>query len=641
MTVAKRKRKHHFSRRSKSYPGPASNRLDRQAGIDKSAPLPAEQGSGEKFFEVFVILILLAFGAYHSVLYFGHQVVPNPDFPAFADTGHRLLSFQLPGSFKRAPVVGILQVSVGYFMGGPSPDLTGARVLDAILHPINIILIWLVGRRIVGKAALWIAIIASINPWLIQFLRESAAEIIMLFFVLLTYYFLFRRSGWAYLFAAITAMVRYEGAALILAVFVIYMITRNRQRERIWVLVHTALASAPLIIWMILTALNWSRQSSMHYLKVFEPSLGSVISELGMVWTATFEPLFTPVAQAGIASSQFIYGCSKIIAGLSFVAGIIYGLYRRNSPPRSAMAERGWNILAFLLFLVPYYLVHSFFSYKFHRFYIMVHWLILLICFYGLQSIWRRIASKRWIPRDIVSAVQITLLLLSVLWIWHLLGLLSSLMPLSIRSVSLPYVGTAVVGLIFVVQLFIYKGRSSRRSEPEPGRVLRNNVFLVFFLRIFLYNQFIRVSVVGQGQRDIEFKYLSDWYLSNAQPGEKLVCSMSHLLKVLTQSQKQSFMSPAQVGGDNPEQFLRNCYKKDISYIAWDSRLGFFPGSPYYKSWKMKNIAALARPRSIGPYEFVTQLRSERGFVNVFCLRSSRRSEPEPSRPPADAKTKR
>jgi len=219
-------------------------------------------------------------------------------------------------------------------------------------------------------------------------------------------------------------------------------------------------------------------------------------------------------------------------------------------------------------------------------------------------------------------------------------------MPLSIRSVSLPYVGMAVVGLIFVVQLFgapapfaVCDSRQGGRVIYKGRRLLRNLVILVVVCLIVISNQFILARVVGNGQRDIEFKYLSDWYLSNAQPGEKLVCSMAHLLKVLTQSQKQSFMSPAQVGGDNPEQFLRNCYKKDISYIAWDSRLGFFPGSPYYKSWKMKNIAALARPRSIGPYEFVTQLRSERGFVNVFCLRSSRRSEPEPGRPPADAKT--
>ena len=32
-----------------------------------------------KYFEIFIIAVLFAFGVYHSVLYFGHQVVRNPD----------------------------------------------------------------------------------------------------------------------------------------------------------------------------------------------------------------------------------------------------------------------------------------------------------------------------------------------------------------------------------------------------------------------------------------------------------------------------------------------------------------------------------------------------------------------------------
>ncbi len=63
----------------------------------------------EKYFGLFITIALFAFGVYHSVLYFGHQVVPNSDFTAFVQVGHELLSFQLPTSYKRVPVVGLLQ----------------------------------------------------------------------------------------------------------------------------------------------------------------------------------------------------------------------------------------------------------------------------------------------------------------------------------------------------------------------------------------------------------------------------------------------------------------------------------------------------------------------------------------------------
>ena len=54
-----------------------------------------------KYFHIFAIIVLLAFGSYISIKFFGHQVVPNSDFPAFGQTAKQLLSFDKPGSFKR------------------------------------------------------------------------------------------------------------------------------------------------------------------------------------------------------------------------------------------------------------------------------------------------------------------------------------------------------------------------------------------------------------------------------------------------------------------------------------------------------------------------------------------------------------
>ncbi len=81
----------------------------------------------EKYFEIFLITVLLAFGIYHSILYFAHQVVPCSDFPGFVRVGRQLLSFQLPSSYKRAPVVGLLQATLSPMVGGRYPDLEHFR----------------------------------------------------------------------------------------------------------------------------------------------------------------------------------------------------------------------------------------------------------------------------------------------------------------------------------------------------------------------------------------------------------------------------------------------------------------------------------------------------------------------------------
>ena len=177
----------------------SAKRFSKKIRNKKSNDFPAEPlttQAKEKNFELFIIALLLAFGIYHSVLFFGHKVVPNSDFPAFAQTGHELLSFKAPSSYKRAPVLGLLQASLSYLVGGQHPDLTAGWLLNAILHPLNAILLWLVGRKIIGKTAAWIAVIAVINPQVIYMLADPIVETTLLFFVLLTFYFIFKHSRW-------------------------------------------------------------------------------------------------------------------------------------------------------------------------------------------------------------------------------------------------------------------------------------------------------------------------------------------------------------------------------------------------------------------------------------------------------------
>ena len=575
-----------------------------QGGIPE---LLDDSATKEKYFGLFIIIALFAFGVYHSVLYFGHQVMPNPDFTAFVQVGHELLSFQLPTSYKRVPVVGLLQAGLSYLVAGPHPDLTAGWLLNAILHPFNIVLLWLVCKRIIGRAAPWVAIIAIINPWMIALLRCPIAETTLLFFVLLTFYFIFRRSSWCYLFASITTMVRYEGAALILAAFVMDMIYHKGKRERLRAFLFSAIATLPLVFWMLGTFARWDSLGHGHYLvfiKETGPIAGGEIAWrefIELIWRMGFYPLFVPAPGASEETVKMLMNLSKTLVAVSFVFGVVYGLLKRR-----------WNILALLIFLLPYFFIHAVHAVVIPRYCMPIHWIVLLICLYGLQSGWKLINKEGRVPKAIVVVLQGILLVLAFTWLVMLVPYLARIAPVSRRSVSIPYVACAIVVAALAARSFIYKGRYIWR-----GLVVATLVCLMI-----VSNQLMLVQVVGNGQGDIEFKHLADWWIANMRPDEKLLTTMSNVVMIFAPERKESLIHTGRIGAENPSDFVRKCYDKDITYVTWDSRIGFVVGDFYYKLWGIKNIAMLDRPRSIGPYEFVTQIPgSRRRFINIFRLR--------------------
>jgi len=573
-------------------------------GGDAKIAIEDDLSTREKYFEIFAFVALLGFGTYHSILYFGHQPVPHFDFHCFADIGHRMLSFHLPGNFKRAPLVGILQVLLGHIAWGRSPDFTGGLLLNALLHPLNAVLLWLVGRRVVGKAALWIAVAVIINPWVLQLLTEAIVETTLFFGILATFYFIFKGSRWSYVFASITTMVRYEGAALILAAFVLDMIRLKSMRERVWAFVCSAVASVPLGLWMLATIIHWQGQGSTYYLKELGAASGGkfILGEyIELVWQIGFYPLFIPSPSAAKDMRDLVMGFSKVLVAGSFIFGAVYGLYKKR-----------WDILALLIFFVPYILVHALHSFKYPRFCMPVFWIPLLIGFYGLASLWKLINKNNRVPAPIVAMLQGAVLIGAFVWTMLLLGDFQMTVPLSRRSVSLPYVAVGLVCLFFLARLYVYRSKYLWRDIAVTALVIL----------IIVSNQFVVAQMVGNGERDIEFKYLVDWYFANAKPGEKLVSTVPSILTIMAPEYKDCFIHTQHIEGDNPNEFVRGCYDRQVRYVAWDSRIGLCPKDRYYRYWHVKNILPLRAPQDNGPYEFITQLvHNRRRYINLFRLR--------------------
>ena len=611
---------------------PVINRVPRFAPRrGASAASEAELSLREKRFNILVLVLLLVFGTYISVLYFGHQVVPNSDFPAFFETGKSILALELPVSFKRVPGLGILQAALSCLVGGRHPDLTAGWLVNAALYPFIGILLYLVGKRLLANNAAWFAFLALINPWAIKLLRHPIVETALVFFILLTFYFIFRRSQWSYFFAALTTMMRYEGAALIMVAFVIDLLESRSWRQRCLALLLSVLAGIPLALWMVGTykfdqafQQTGSRKAAGHYLSHYDIKNRNVISKFsGCTWrvavgslagTAQRQPYhekfnedvlsFSPAKSSGQLPLIFhkLKKPGQFALVLTLMAAAGYGLYHRQG-----------HVLALLLFLTAYFLAHSLRYGTQDRYAYPIAWLVLLLGCFGLRSCWKLLSGPGRIPRPVVIALQLVLLIGSSIWFVLVVRFLPVIQPYSLRSVSLPYVAMGCTILILLGRSLIY----------QRAYLLRDLAVTALMFLLISSNQFTLADQVGNGSGDMEFKMLADWCVKNTRPHEKLATTMPHIVGLYAPEYKDNLVKLSRITGTSPMDFIKRCHEENITYVAWDSRIGFNPGNSYYKMWRMENIQLLARPGDNEYFKFITRINpeSQTRFINVFKLR--------------------
>lgn len=584
----------------------------------KEPGLPDCRPQAEEFrkgIEILTGAALFIFGVYQSVLYFGHTVVPISDFPAFFRVGSEIVHRQMPDTYMRAPVLGILQNFLYPLAWGTSRELTAGWLLNSILHPFNLLLLWLVGRKIAGKAAAWIAVIVIINPWTVYLLTEPIVETTFLFFILLTFYLIFSRSGLAYLTASIATMVRYEGAALILAAFVADVIQRKERRDVIRAISYSILASVPLGIWLLLTVLSW-QQGTMHYFtilfskeyaKSFAQTQGKrgILLHLQILWQTAFAPLLTPHPGTDQADVNALVGFSKAAAFVSFLSGCIFSAIRRK-----------WEIWMLLLFLVPYFLIHAFYPYPISRYHSTIAWIVLFICWFGVQSLWRFLNGKYPVPVVLISIIQIAIAVVAFFWLAGLVPYLHNVSLLSQRSASMPYAAMIVAGLLVAGRLYVEKIRGL------PGGL----AVLAVMCLVIISNQFSLASLLGDGKREIEFKQLGEWFAVSAGPGEKLAV-YNNITQIFAGKNEKDVVGFPMANG--PQELIGKLRDEHVTYVVWATREGMGNSPNDYRLLGLdKNIALLASPRDIGPYKFITQVGNNNGYVNIFRLTYPDQNQP-------------
>lgn len=560
-------------------------------------------------------LLILLLGVFLSILYFGHQVVPNSDFTAFVETGRSILSFDLPSSFKRLPGLGILQILLSVFVGGMDHILTAGLLLNAILYPLCGVLLYGIARRFVGEGAFWVSLIALLNPWVMEWLVHPIVEVPLSFSILLTFYVLFRWGRWAYLPAFLASMLRYEGAALIGIVFLWDFFGSSSWRGRGLAFVRAFVTGLPLMLW-VWGMFATRQEGAFDYIGGYEGALQKGVTVYGQFAGYLWQMSISALA---IATNEGLQGRILVISRIAMVVALAGGLVW-------AIVRKRWDVLSLWLFAGLFFLLHASRSLTRPRYAVPGIWPVFMLFCWGLWSLWSMIHLK-WKPPAVVG--QLAAAVAGIAFLFWALGLaepIAKLVNQSRPSVYVPFAALTAALMAAALRLRTARFRGI-------GVVI---LALGFSSLAAASNQFSLIRAMGPGTLDKTFRDLAVWYVKNARPDEKLVTTLPHVVRLFVpEARRNGVVAMQNIPGETLEEFVENCIKRGVVYIAWDSRIGLSPQNAYYKRWKMERVAPLIRPANLGPLKFVTQIRNEdypNRWINLFLL-------PRPSQPVGEPDT--
>jgi len=129
-------------------------------------------------------------------------------------------------------------------------------------------------------------------------------------------------------------------------------------------------------------------------------------------------------------------------------------------------------------------------------------------------------------------------------------------------------------------------------------------------------------QLLGDGQREIEFKMLGEWFSANAKPDDKMAVYQNDTQLFAGKFAQNVVGFPKAA---NPGELVEKLRREGVTYVVWATREGFSHGqhTGYQLLGLNKNIAFLDKPRNIGCYEFIRQVGTEHGYVNIFRLKGT------------------
>ena len=590
----------------------------------KPAPLDTlEPDYNKRQAEYLAIGLLVALGLIYSLHFLGHFVFPNPDFVAFLGIGRKWLHFQIPGSMKRAPLFSIITALAGIFFPTPDRNLFGTELYNAIMLPAVMILIYLIGRKFLSKAAVWVALLACISPWMVRMSSQPLAELTLIALFAATCLCIRSHIKWAYFFAMLGSIARWDMAGLIPAVALVDLI---RNRKWLKTIISTALASLPFGLCMIITWLQLRGQSDgAHYIQVLaKDRTFELAADLGFYWQnicSFINAQLLQISPSGQIRSFESFNSALLtltapLLALAFLAGSIV-----------AIIKRRWEIIVMLVAGIPYVIIHAIYPYRLSRFCMPAAWAAMVIAAYGVVTFWRWFVGKPK-PKLLIPLLQLIAAIIFVLWATKIAGILwvsKKAGTLTYAQDRCPFISqlTLISALVVVAGFFVLQ--LVRRHKPSTGWL----IVPAFLVLGVVSNAATTGFLMGDGQGNANFQRLGLWFLENAKEDDRMITTMPMWMPIYTGLPIERFehmvnISP-QEAKDFPA-FIQACRARKVTLSAWDSRLARSTNDRYYKLWGLDRIQALAAPftsqkaERIGPCQLIHTISDGSPLVAIWRI---------------------
>lgn len=561
----------------------------------KPAPLDAiEPERSKRLAEYVAVGLLVVLGLTYSLHFLRHFVFPNSDFVAFLEIGRSWLHFQIPYTMKRAPLFSVITALVGNFFSSPDHNLFGTELYNAIMFPTVMVLIYIIGRKFLGRAAVWVALLACISPWMVRMSSQPLAELTLVALFAATCICVRTHINWAYLFAMLGSIARWDMAGLIPAVALVDLI---RNRKWFKTIIMTALASIPFGLCMIITMIQLRGQpEGAHYIQVLaKDRTFELIADLGFYWRNICSFLNAQLLQS--SPSGQVRNFEALNSAVSTVTALLLGIAVLAGSVTAVIKKR-WEIIVMLLAGIPYVLVHAIYPYRLSRFCVPAAWAGLIIAAYGAVTLWQWFIKKPK-PKFLIPTVQLIGAIIFVLWAVKIVE------TLNYAEKRCPVIERLAVISSLVAVAGFFGLQFVRRHKPS----MRWLIIPAFLVLAVVSNAATTGFLMGNGQSGANFKRLGQWFYENARDDDRMITTMPGFMPIYTSMPSKRFAHIAHISPQDAKDFpafIRECRKRNITLIAWDSRLAGAPNDRYYKLWGLDRIKMLGNPADrIGPCKLV------------------------------------
>ncbi|MFA6185827.1 MAG: hypothetical protein WC770_01265 [Phycisphaerae bacterium] len=529
------------------------------------------------------ILLLAGIGLLYSCTFFNHFACPSSDFVSFYGTGKSWLAFKLPDTMQRGPVYSIISASAGAMLSRADRYIIGADIYNAMLLPLSMILIYLIARPMMGNAALWAAILAGTIPWVIRQTADPLAEMTLIALGAAAVACVRSHIRWAYFFAMLASIARWDMAAAIPAVAIVD-IMQNRKWFR--TITASLLASIPFALCMLIVLIQMKTKGSgsanldvmakdHHFAILADMQL--YVRNVCSFLTAPIVNIVGGQVRSDVDANALIFWLASILLAVTFTTGIVLAIKDKIRP-----------VIAMLIIAVPYILIHAFYPWRLDRFCVPMAWVVLIIAAFGVSRLWQYL--KKTVNNSVViSAIQFFGALIFAVWAYALCDTLTAvnqacppLFKLTVSSIILVCVG------FFIIQILARKSFSTQW------------LIVPAFLVLAIISNAIGTGItMSNGQKGINFQRLAKWFAQNAKDNENMATTMAGFMPFYCGLPDERFLHTSKVTGEDGNDFssfIKSCDKHNITYIAWDARSGALRHEYFYKLWKFDKIDILGAP---------------------------------------------